>query len=253
MGQIELTPDDNLDGWFGLFPNGSTNLTISLNEDPVIYLDKRGDCLLYPSWDKPAAIKRQQSLTFINVMFKPHGLYLINGIPASEYRGSSYMADCIFSPQDISQIKDKLLSCTNLVQRFVVMEKFLIGKFRNDLVDPRVDFAIKAYNHKDWDLNSMSDKVCLSPRRFRELFSNRTGFSPVYYKKLVRFYKSSNQINGKSLTEVALSNGYFDQSHFIKDFKHFSGLTPSTYQRLKLNSADFYNYNLKDLDTLAIK
>jgi AraC-like DNA-binding protein len=187
-------------------------------------------------------------------MFKPHGLHLISGIPSCEYRGSSFeAADCVFSPQELSQIKDRLLNCKNLDHRYAVMEQFLFGKFRHDLVDIRVDFAIEACHSRDWDLNKLSDKVCLSPRRFRELFSNQTGFSPAYFKKLIRFYRSSKQINGKSLTEVALSNGYYDQSHFIKDFKHFSGLTPSTYLQLKLNSADFYNYDLKDLNTLAIK
>ena len=253
MGQIELTPDDNLDGWFGLFPNGSANLTISLNEDPVVYLDQSGDCVLYPSWDKPAAIKRQKSLKFINVMFKPHGLHLITGIPSNEYRGNSFVADSVFTAQEISEIKDRLLDCKGRDHRFVLMERFLVGKFKHDLADPRVDFAIKAFSKGDWDLKSLSEEVCLSPRRFRELFTNQTGFSPSYYKKLIRFYKTSKQINGASLTEVALSNGYYDQSHFIKDFKHFSGLTPSIYLQLKLNSADFYNYDLKDLNTFANK
>ena len=198
-------------------------------------------------------IKRQKSLKFFNIMFKPHGLHLISRIPSSEYRGYSFEADCIFSPQELSRIKDRLLNCQNPDRRFTLMEQFLFGKFRHDLVDARVDFAIKAYHHRDWDPVTISDKVCLSPRRFRELFSNQTGFSPAYYKKLIRFYKSSKQINGTSLTEVALSNGYYDQSHFIKDFKHFSGLTPSTYLQLKLKSADFYNYDFKDLNIFAIK
>jgi AraC-like DNA-binding protein len=253
MGQIELTADDNLDGWFGLFPTGSGNLTLSLNEDPIIYLDRRGDCLLYPSWDKPAAIKRQKSLKFFNIMFKPHGLHLISGIPLGEFRGNSLEADCVFSPLELSRVKDRLLNCKNPDHRFALMEQFLNGKFRHDLLDTRVDFAIKAYHQVDWDPVTMSDRVCLSPRRFRELFSNQTGFSPAYYKKLIRFNKSSKQINGTSLTEVALSNGYYDQSHFIKDFKHFSGLTPSTYLQLKLNSADFYNYDFEDLNIFAIK
>ena len=253
MGQIELTADDNIEGWFGLFPNGSSNLTFSLNEDPVVYLDQTGDCLLYPSWDKPVAIKRQKSLKFFNIMFKPHGLHLISGIPSSEYRGNSFQADSVFSAQELSRIKDRLLNCKNPDRRYAIMEQFLFNKFRPDLFDPRVDLAIKAYQNGDIDLNAMSDKVCLSARRFRELFSIQTGLSPGYYKKLIRFFRSAKQINWTSLTEVALSNGYYDQSHFIKDFKHFSGLTPSTYLRLKLNSADFYNYNLKDLNTFTTK
>jgi transcriptional regulator GlxA family with amidase domain len=96
-------------------------------------------------------------------------------------------------------------------------------------------------------MDTVSNEVCLSNRRFRELFTQHTGFGPNLYKKLMRFNRATSQLNRfpqASLTEVAVSNDYFDQSHFIKDFKNFSGLTPSQYIIHKAGSADFYNYSI---------
>jgi AraC-like DNA-binding protein len=72
----------------------------------------------------------------------------------------------------------------------------------------------------------------LARRQFERRFKHTTGFSPAFFQRLVRFQRSYRMLeNGTatSLTDMAHTCGYFDQSHFIRDFKRFSGMNPRTY------------------------
>lgn len=57
------------------------------------------------------------------------------------------------------------------------------------------------------------------------------GITPNLFNKINRFQLSLKHIAKKeaSLTSIAYECGYFDQSHFIRDFKSFTGITPSAY------------------------
>ncbi|MCI1754330.1 MAG: helix-turn-helix domain-containing protein [Flavobacteriales bacterium] len=72
----------------------------------------------------------------------------------------------------------------------------------------------------------------LARRQFERRFRSTTGFSPALFLRILRFQRCFRMLeNGTvgSLTELALEAGYFDQSHFIRDFKRFSGMNPRSY------------------------
>ena len=71
-----------------------------------------------------------------------------------------------------------------------------------------------------------------SRRVFERRFKARTGFSPALFQRIVRFqrcYRMLERGEVANLTELAMARGYADQSHFIRDFKRFSGLNPRSY------------------------
>ncbi|WP_373230073.1 helix-turn-helix domain-containing protein [Cohnella sp.] len=67
-----------------------------------------------------------------------------------------------------------------------------------------------------------------SERYLRTMFKQSLGMSPKLYNRIIRFQRALDGIvrGGAPLTEVAIERGYFDQAHFMKDFKAFSQLTP---------------------------
>ena len=72
----------------------------------------------------------------------------------------------------------------------------------------------------------------MSRRRFIEVFAEEVGFTPKLYLRLQRFKRVLNHVYGASqidLSEVAYLHGYADQPHFNREFREFSGLTPSQY------------------------
>ncbi|MCM1506320.1 MAG: helix-turn-helix domain-containing protein [Ruminococcus flavefaciens] len=70
-------------------------------------------------------------------------------------------------------------------------------------------------------------------RYIDKLFHNETGLSPKKFAEIVRFQNAVSALNeplGHTLTEIAVNLEYFDQSHFVRDFKKYTGLTPKRYR-----------------------
>ncbi|WP_431211728.1 helix-turn-helix domain-containing protein [Puia sp. P3] len=80
-------------------------------------------------------------------------------------------------------------------------------------------------------IRNIANRYKISTRYLSRLFLQYTGVTPKLYDKIHRFQQSLRLIteNRYSLTSIAYDCGYFDQSHFIRDFKHFAGITPSSY------------------------
>ncbi|MBL7952075.1 MAG: AraC family transcriptional regulator [Flavobacteriales bacterium] len=91
------------------------------------------------------------------------------------------------------------------------------------------------------DLDATVAASGLARRQFERRFKRCTGFSPALFLRIVRFQRTYRMLeNGTAttLTDVAHAAGYFDQSHFIRDFKRFSGLNPKAYFAHAAEKAD---------------
>jgi AraC-like DNA-binding protein len=88
-------------------------------------------------------------------------------------------------------------------------------------------------------VSAITDKISLSPRRFIELFNDQVGMTPKVFCRVRRFQRALYEIKQRRnliWAELAPDCGYYDQAHFICDFKEFCGLTPADY----LNQAPEY-------------
>ena len=113
------------------------------------------------------------------------------------------------------------------------IENFLL----QNLLSPKVsviDMALQNIlaNKGIVKVDDLCRNACLSPAQFRKRFNEEVGISPSQYNKIVRVNEALDTIkkNNNSLTDLSYSLGYFDQSHFIKDFKSIVGLSPKKYQ-----------------------
>jgi len=83
-------------------------------------------------------------------------------------------------------------------------------------------------------VEDVTAQIGLSSRRFIEIFRNQVGLTPKLYCRIRRFQRVLAAIDDASdvdWTGVALKCGYFDQAHFIHDFRAFSGVSPTMYLR----------------------
>lgn len=91
---------------------------------------------------------------------------------------------------------------------------------------------IKQYNG-NLNIANLSDIFCLSQKQFERRFKTNTGFNPKLYARIVRFETAlNNRGNYTNFTEVAHAHGYYDQAHFISDFKAFAGYSPNRFLAL---------------------
>ena len=90
-------------------------------------------------------------------------------------------------------------------------------------------------------VEELASQSCQSPRQFERNFKRFSGFSPKLFSRIIRFQTALAEYNNKSksLTEIAYQCGYYDQSHFIQDFKEFSGHSPREYFSGKTEATDW--------------
>lgn len=91
------------------------------------------------------------------------------------------------------------------------------------------------------NVQKLAAESFLSTRQFERKFKAFSGFSPKLYSRIVRFQSALNMYGDseKSLTEIAYECGYYDQSHFIHDFKEFSGQHPRSFFSGKAEGAEY--------------
>jgi AraC-like DNA-binding protein len=97
-----------------------------------------------------------------------------------------------------------------------------------------------SYMHNQYDspiqLSDLSRAAMLSNSHFQRLFKKQLAISPMRYLQSLRIDKAKTLIQAdKSMVEVALSTGFYDQSHFHKYFKQLVGMTPGAYHSIVRN------------------
>jgi AraC-like DNA-binding protein len=89
----------------------------------------------------------------------------------------------------------------------------------------------------------LNEKIGYSQKHFGQMFKSHVGVTPKSYLKIMRFQKAVRTIDaangGTDWGMIAQDCGFYDQAHFINDFKHFSGFTPEQYAKIHTN---YQNY-----------
>ena len=102
---------------------------------------------------------------------------------------------------------------------------------KTDIRDDRfLSIVRRFYEHMNPGFSELIENSNISLRHFQRKFKDYTGFTPKKLQRIVRLHSAVRGGVPKNLTKLALDSGYYDQAHFITDFKKVSGgLTPSNY------------------------
>ena len=168
------------------------------------------------------------------VQFKSNGIFAIFGIP------QKILINAIFPLEDILGDKNNLLlteqfqSSSDIFEMATYMNAFLVkmylGQKHKVYTSIIANIANLLLHYKGVvSLDTLAHHGSMSVRNFERRFINEVGISPKLYARITRFY---NALENKMLhphknwTEIAYDNGYYDQSHFIKEVKLFSSKSP---------------------------
>jgi len=165
------------------------------------------------------------------VYLYPHAIPALFGIPGVELINQLPELSSLVN-QTERDIDDKMLNAKDNMERYRLITKFLENKVKR-FERPEIAFAVKTIVDCNGQLSikQLSSQCHTSLRQFERNFRQHVGFTPKMFSRIIRFNSVIGQSNpGKeSLTEIACNFGYYDQSHFIQDFREFSGYNPSTY------------------------
>jgi AraC-like DNA-binding protein len=197
-------------------------------------------CFLIGQLTRPYEVEPTGETGTFFVCFHPDGFLPFTTIPLKEMENSAIPLGKLFG-EDGQEIAQKILNAKSTLERIRLIEEFLF----NRLVDAKtIDNIVKSTveiiltTHGQFSVNELSQQNNINRRQLVRKFSSAIGLSPKQLSKTIRIQTTLKILLTKqvtSLTDLAYENEYFDQAHFIKDFKEFTGLTPK----------EFYKDNLK--------
>jgi AraC-like DNA-binding protein len=168
------------------------------------------------------------------VCFHPNGFLPFTDIPIKEMENSAVTLEKLFG-KDGQEIEQKILVATSTLERINLIEKFLLTRLDNkETVDHIVKSTLETILTANGQLsvNELSRKTNFNRRQLERKFSTAIGLSPKQLSKTIRLQATLKTLLNEqvtSLTDLAYENEYYDQAHFIKDFKEFTGLTPKEF------------------------
>jgi AraC-like DNA-binding protein len=206
-------------------------LVINLSEDEVRVYDRldyrkfeklRGAVMIGPH-SQFFVIDTAEQQRVMGVHFKPGGAFPFLRLPADELHGLHVSLEDVWG-RWAGELRDRLLEAQT------VGHQFHGGPHTRSIAD-------------------VTEQIGLSPRRFIELFRQQVGLTPKLFCRVRRFQKVVQRVpiaqEGQRVdwSELALACGYFDQAHFIHDFRAFSGLSPTAYAELRTDHTNHVPIN----------
>jgi AraC-like DNA-binding protein len=190
----------------------------------------------------PLAVAQDPQVPLIGVRFRPGGLSAFLPIPAGELSNLSLEIKALFGPAS-TDLEDQLFDhLYDSLAQIAGLNDFFLKRLA---VQPGYHAARAAALQIEATrgrirVEQLSQELGYSARTIDRLFAQIFGYTPKFYARIIRFHHALDMLKTQrfDLTTVAFQSGYYDQSHFIKDFGQFAGTTPQQHlERLQLDRA----------------
>jgi AraC-like DNA-binding protein len=184
------------------------------------------------------------------IRFFAYGVYPFLRTPLHELQETVLELEDLFGNQ-FSELAEK--AQTFPIRRvFEEFEKFLLPRLANFKTDIQpVEAATRLLFQRQGftDIAKLALELNMTARSLERKFDEAVGISPKALARVIRFDNIKNELilnPRSSLTSLSFRYGYFDQAHFIRDFKQFSGDTPSTFKEEVLKEHIYFREHTPD-------
>ncbi len=167
------------------------------------------------------------------VVFREMGAANFIRQPLHELFGESLSLEYFFSAQAIRDIRERLGAAVDDAERIGMVEDFLIGHLNGRAADLLVSKALEyIYRSKGTiRIRDLASILYTSQSPLEKRFRAVTGASPKKLATIVRVRNMMEAVQGGDTRGMDYLEAYYDQAHFIKEFKKFTGMTPDEYTR----------------------
>lgn len=223
-----------------VIPDGTIEMAFILGDDIKRYTTEN-NFILQPramvlgQTIEPFYIEPTGYVNTFAIRFYPYGFANFVTVPISTLANKETPIEMLFGEETAKKLEQDIIQTTDTKQRIAVIERFLLKKLsERSMVDTIVKTTIDSLL-KTKGSTSISDilKEDLSKRRQLERkFVKQIGISPKQLGKVIRLQSALKMLlneEGENLTNIAYESAYYDQAHFIKDFKEFTGISPSAF------------------------
>jgi len=239
------SPKDNNPQRQTIVPDGCMEMIFHYGDLYKQYIENNNSiiqprCFVFGQLTQPLDIEPTGETGIFSVRFHPSGFMPFATIPIKEMENKAVSLEKLFA-KDGEEIERNILNANTTIERITLIEKFLLSRLANtDLISRIVKSTVETILTTGGQLNvyELSKQLNINRRQLERKFSSAIGLSPKQLSKTIRLQATLKMLLNKqftSLTALAYEGEYYDQAHFIKDFKEFTGLTPK----------EFYGNNLK--------
>lgn len=172
----------------------------------------------------------------MGVRFHEGGAYPCLGLPLSELRNDTKLLAALEDPE-LLRLRERLAAAPSLPARIGLLDDWLLGRLahgpeRHPLV-PASLARLQAARGR-LPMSTLAQDFAISQRQLERLYQSQVGMSPKQYAQLLRVEAARLALKHQPLVstaQLAAEHGYYDQSHFIREFSAVIGLTPYAYRR----------------------
>ena len=235
-----------------LLPDGTMEIVINLQPEPkrLFQRDNFDDVQLFSkSWisgkqTRYIVIEAATQSSMMGVHIKPCGAFPFLGFGVSELTDTVTELELVWG-RDINSVREHLLDVPLVADKFAVLERYLLSRLRGH---PRSFRSVERALHlmlqspHGMAIRDFASAIGITQKHLITQFDRFVGLKPKLCERIGKFQSVLDTIDKQmhlDWAHLAVSCGYYDQSHFIKEFKTFSGINPSRYI---VDKSEYANY-----------
>lgn len=224
-------------------PNGNLKLTISYKNGVVAsingkdYFSREHQITLTGLIDVPVILDTENDIETetIGIEFNPQGVYRFFHFNLNEIKNQIYSLEDLIGKTG-KELAEQIANTISVQQKLIVIQKFLLNQLSTNSEDEIFEYCVEKIKASNGQITiqELEKKTGYSSRWLNMKFNDKLGVSPKTLSTIIRFnsfYQSYILGSDESLFKNDYYYLFYDQSHFIKDFKRFTGLTPSKLEK----------------------
>jgi AraC-like DNA-binding protein len=225
-----------------ILPTGTLELVINLRQNELLFYDaerpencsRLSGAVVSGAHGRGFVPDTPEEAFIIGIHFKPGGAFPFLGLPAGDLVDSHIDLETLWGPL-AGRLRERLCEARTSAERFQLLHEALLSRLCRGVEQHyAVSAALEMFgkNQAGPRVREAAKYLGLSQRRFIQVFKAEVGLTPKLFSRIQRFQQTRAFIqNNLSINwaDIAVDLGYFDQSHFIREFLEFSGLSPTDY------------------------
>ena len=236
---LELPPEKNTQRQ-RIIPDGCIEMIFILGEDVKRYT-VGDEFIIQPramalgQITKPFFVEPTGYVNSFAIRFYPYGFATFIGTPINKLANTETPIELLFGEETSKELTQKIIHAKDTKERIEIIESFLLYKLNDkatidSIVKTTVDSILLTRGVTP--INSILKDDLSKRRQLERKFIKQIGISPKQLGKVIRLQTALKMLinqQSESFTTIAYESEYYDQAHFIKDFKEFTGTTPKEF------------------------